>query len=164
MTSGGESLLSIIFRFVNFAILLFILIRFAGRPLKKYLMERHLRIKDEIESKRKAIEETQTLREELEKKISAVDVEIEEMKRNLIEEAQKERERMISEANAFVNRLKEQIALMRQQELKEMTLLVKEEVAKRVIEEAENIIRERLKKEDHDLLVKDFIERLRGLS
>jgi len=46
MTVGGESLWSIAFRFLNFAVLLAILIKFAGKPLKNYLANRHNARKD----------------------------------------------------------------------------------------------------------------------
>lgn len=161
---GGESLLSVFFRFVNFAILLAILIRFAGRPLKRYLSERHQRIKDEIESKNRIIMETESLKNEIHEKISRLDAEIEDIKRKVLEEAYKEKERIISEARELADKLKEQVALTKEQEIKEMRAMIREEVAKKAIAEAERIIRQALKKEDHDRLVNEFIERIRGLS
>ncbi len=161
---GEESLLSVFFRFVNFAILLAILIRFAGRPLKRYLSERHQRIKDEIESKNRIILETESLKNEIHEKISRLDAEIEDIKRKVLEEAYKEKERIISEARELADKLKEQVALTKEQEIKEMRAMIREEVAKKAIAEAERIIRQALKKEDHNRLVNEFIERIRGLS
>lgn len=164
MTHGGESLLSIVFKFVNFAILLAILIKFAGKPFKRYLTERHQRIKDDIENRKRSLDEAESLKIELKKKMDRLDAELEEIRKRVLEEAYAEKERIISEAKAFANKLKEQAALTREQELKEMRLQLREEIAKRSLEKAEEIIKQSLKKEDHERLVKDFLERLRSLN
>ncbi len=39
MAPGGESLWSLIFKFLNFGILVAVLIYFVGKPLKKFLAE-----------------------------------------------------------------------------------------------------------------------------
>ena len=60
MTIGGESLWSIALKFLNFAVLLAILIKFAGKPLKTYLANRHNAIKEKIEETNRMLDEAET--------------------------------------------------------------------------------------------------------
>ncbi|MCX7858202.1 MAG: ATP synthase F0 subunit B [Deltaproteobacteria bacterium] len=164
MTHSGESLLSIVFKFVNFTILLAILIKFASKPIKNYLFERHQRIKDEIENRKKALDEIDSKKRELELKLQRLDAEVEEIRKKVLEEAYAEKERIISEARTLAQKMKDQAMLTKEQEIREIREMIKQEIAKRSIFEAERIIRETLRKEDHDRLVRDFIERLRSFN
>ncbi|MCS7280334.1 MAG: ATP synthase F0 subunit B [Desulfobacterota bacterium] len=161
---GEESGLSILFKFINFGILVAILVKFAGKPLKKFFLERHERVKNEIETGKTTYAQIETLKAELQRKLEALDTEVEEIKKKVMEEAYAQRDMIISEAKAFAERLREQAILTKEQELKETRLMIREKIAEKCVDEAERIIRENLKKEDHDRLVRDFIERLRSVS
>lgn len=164
MTQAGESLLSILFKLVNFGILLAILLKFAGKPVKRFFLERHKKVKQEIGDKEKMLQEMDSLISEIKTKIGRLDLEIQEIRKKVLEEAYAERDRIIKEAEALADKLREQVSLTKEQEIKEMRRYVMEEVAKRTVEEAERLVVESIKKEDHARLVKAFIERLRNLN
>ena len=73
MAAGGESLWSIVFKFVNFGILVAALIYFVGKPLKKFLANRHKTIKDKIEETQKALNEAQELRTRYQDRLAKLD-------------------------------------------------------------------------------------------
>ena len=164
MTQGGESLLDWVFKFVNFAVLVGILIKFAGKPLKDYLRNRHDTIKAKIDEANKTVQEAEALKAQYERKLSQLDEEVEAFKKAVIEEAEKEKQKIMNEANEFASRIREQARIAYEQELKDAMSAIKEEIARLTMERAEKLIAERLTKEDHNRMVGDFIEKLRSLN
>lgn len=164
MTGGSESWLSLVFKFVNFAVLLGLLIKFAGKPLKEYFANRHKAVKDKLDEAEKRIKEAQAIKAEYESRLAALDVEIEAFKKTIMEEAEKEKQKMVDEATHFVSKLKEQAMLTYEQEIKEVRDRIKEDIARLTIERAEKLVKERLTKEDHHKMVEAFIENMRSLN
>lgn len=163
MSHGGESLLSILFKFANFAILLAIVVKFAGKRFKNYLSERHERIKSEVESRKKEIEDGKIRLEEIRRKLDDLDREIDEVKRRVLDEARSEKERIMSEVKAQKDKVESQLSLIRELEISEMKKRLRQEIAERAVLEAERIIKSNVRPEDHERLVKDFLDRLRSL-
>jgi len=164
MTQGGESLLDWVFKFLNFAVLVGLLIKFGGKPLKDYLQNRHNTIKTKIDEANKAVEEAEALKAQYERKLSQLDNEIEAFKKVVIEEAQKEKQKIIDEATEFASRIREQARIAYEQEMKDAMNTIKEEIARLTMERAEKLIAEKLTKEDHNTMVGDFIEKLRSMN
>jgi len=164
MTQGGESLLSWAFKFLNFAVLVGILIKFAGKQLKDYLQNRRNTIKAKVEEASRMLQEAELLKTQYESKLSQLDDEMEVFKEAVIEEAQKEKQKIIDEATEFASRIREQARIAYEQEMKDTMSTIKEEIAQLTMERAEKLIAERLTKEDNNRMVIDFIEKLGSLN
>lgn len=164
MTAGGESWLDWLFKIINFAVLVGILIKFAGKPLKNYLVTRHNSIKEKLEeAERKAIE-AEALRAKYEERLAGLEKELEAFKKDILEETEKERKKILADAEAFALRIKQQAGITYEQEVREIRGKIKEEIARLTVEKAETLIREKVGKKDHDQMVEDFIEKLRSLN
>ena len=164
MAAGGESLWSIVFKFVNFGILVAALIYFVGKPLKKFLANRHKTIKDKIEETQKALNEAQELRTRYQDRLAKLDEEIEAFKKQILTEAEEEKKKIVDDAVKFSVKIKEQARLTAQQEQKEIARRIKEEIARLTVEDAEKLIAEKITKADHEKMVDDFIVKLRSLN
>lgn len=164
MTGGSESLLSWVFKLVNFGILVAVLVKFAGKPLKNYVISRHKAVKDRVDEAARKLEEAETLRKEYEEKLEGLDAEIAEFRKTMIEQAEREKTRILKEAEALAARIKQQAVLTYEQESRESLTRIRSEIARLTVERAEAIVRERMTKEDHNLMVEDFIEKLRSLN
>lgn len=164
MTQGGESLLDWVFKFVNFAVLVGILIKFAGKPLKDYLQNRRNTIKAKIDEANRTVQEAEALKEQYERKLSQLGDEMEAFKKAVIEGAEKEKQKIVDEANEFASRIREQARIAYEQELKDAMNTIKEEIARLTMERAEKLIAQKLTREDHNRMVGDFIEKLRSLN
>jgi len=164
MAPGGESLWSLIFKFLNFGILVAALIYFVGKPLKKFLANRHKSIKETIEDTQKALNEAEALRARYKERLAGLDGEIEAFKKQVLQEAEEEKDKIIDESLKFSARIKEQARLTSQQEQKEMARRIKEEIARLTVEEAEKLITEKITKSDHEKMVDDFIIKLRSMN
>jgi F-type H+-transporting ATPase subunit b len=164
MATGGESWLSWVFKFVNFAILIGILIKFAGKPLKDYFYNRHKGIKDKLEQAEKMLQEAENLRKEYMEKLAGFDREIDAYKKVIYEKMANDARKMSIETMELVFRIRNQATLTYEQEVKETQYKIKEEIAKLTVERAERLIVERLNKNDHDSIVEEFIDKLRSLN
>lgn len=164
MTGGGESLWSIALKFFNFAVLLALLIKLAGKPLKNYLANRHNEVKEKIDETNRVLAEAETLKATYEAKLTKLDEEIEAFKKTVMSEVEKEKAKIIAEATQFADKTKEQARLTYEQELKDAKKKIKEDIARLTIEGAEKLIVEKINKTDHEKMIEDFIVKLRSLN
>ena len=164
MTGGSESWLSWAFKIFNFAVLVAILVKFAGKPLKNYLQARSSDVKGKMDEADRLFKEAETLRNEYQARLSKLDGEIEAFKKSIQEETEKEKTKILAEATEFAKRIKEQANITYQQEIREMTSKIKEEIAKLTMERAEKLIVEKYDRRDHEGMVDEFIEKLRSLN
>ena len=164
MTGGSESIWSWVFKFVNFIVLAGILVKFAGKPLKEYLENRHRTIKNKLEEAERMLREAEALRVEYEKKIAKLDEEVAAFKETVVAQAEKEKKKILDEAAYLASKIKEQAKLTYEQEAKEAIDKIKEEIARQTIEKAEKIVMEKLTKDDHNRMVGEFIEKLRSMN
>lgn len=164
MTAGSESWLSWAFKVFNFAVLVAILVKFAGKPLKNFLQNRSADIRGKLDEADRLFKEAEELKEEYKSRLSKLDDEIEAFKRSVLEDTEKEKKKILDEATGFAKRIREQANLTYQQEIREMTSRIKEEIAKLTMERAEKLIIEKYNRKDHELMVDEFIEKLRSLN
>src|SRR5262249_43152560 len=80
--------------FINFALLLFLLVRFAGKPISSFLEGRHQTVKRELEESRKRWDEARDRMKEYEAKIEKMERERETLIKQYEEQAQREVERI----------------------------------------------------------------------
>jgi F-type H+-transporting ATPase subunit b len=164
MAGGGESLIDWVYKLLNFAVLVGILVVFAGKPLKNFLANRHNAVKEKLEEANRMIKEAEAVKVEYANRLARLDEEIETFKKVMIQETEKERKKIFDEAEAFAARIKEQAKITYEQEIREVKARIREEIARLTMERAEKLVAERVNKADHDHLVEEFIEKLRSLN
>ncbi|MCX5807297.1 MAG: ATP synthase F0 subunit B [Proteobacteria bacterium] len=164
MTGGSESWLSWVFKFINFAVLVGVIVKFGAKPLKEYFINKHTIVKDKIEEADRMLKEAQELKATYESKLGNLDKEIEAFKKTVLEEAENEKKKVMNEAMVLVSKLKEQAAITSAQEAKEVSGKIKEEIVRLTMEQAEKLVKERLTKEDHNRMVEEFIEKMGSLN
>lgn len=164
MSGGSESWLDWVFKIINFGVLVGLLIKFAGKPLKNYLASRHKTIKQKFEDAERALKEAEALKAQYEEKLSKLDKEIDAFKKSVMEETEREKQKILAEAHQFAARIKEQARLTYEQEAKEIMGRIKEEIAKMTMERTEKLLRERFSKSDHMRMVDEFIEKIRSMN
>ena len=164
MTIGGEPLWQIALKFLNFAVLLAILIKFAGKPLKTYLTNRSNAVREKIDETNKTLAEAETLKRTYEEKLAKLDDEIAIFKKTIMSEIENEKTKILTEATQFASKMKEQARLTYEQEIKEVKDKIKNDIAELTIDGAEKLIAEKMSKADHDKMIEDFIVKLRSLN
>lgn len=159
----GEGL-SLLFKFINFAILVAIIIKFAGKPLKGFLRQRHEAVKEKIERAEHVLKEAGETKQLYEEKLSRLEAEIQSFRKGVVGEMEKERKKILEEARALAARIREQAELAYGQEMKEALAKVRAEIAERTIKIAEQRVLQTFGKDDHERMVEEFIKKVRSIN
>lgn len=152
----------LLWRVVNFAILLWILIKFTGKPLKNYFANRREVLIKAIDEAREAKEAAERLYREYEKKIAGLDDEVKELESRIRSEAEAEKQRILSEAEQFAVKVKRQAEQMANQEVIMAKRRLKDEAANLSMQAAEKMIKENISAADRDKMVENYLEKVVG--
>lgn len=163
--SGGEqgsSLMDWVWRILNFAILVFVLVKFLNKPLRNFLQQR----KELIEKSIKEAQEAKALAlkalAEVEERLKVKDKEIEEIISSAKTSGEREKERLIEEGEKLKAKILEQAKVNIDFELKRAKDAIKAEAVEAAMQLAEDKIKSKLTKEDQERLMKESIKLLRG--
>lgn len=164
LESLGFEFPKFLWQLVNFLILLFILKKFAYKPMLNMLDERKKSIEDAINNAETAKNEAEKLRKEYESRLAEAKQEAqsviakatklgEEMKNEIITNAQ-------NEANKAIQRAQEEIAIEKDQAI----AALRDEVAILAIMAAGKVLGKTISVEDHKKLVNDFVAEVGDLK
>ena len=145
---------------INFGIVVFVLFKFAYKPLLKHMNERTETIEKGLDDARKAQEKLEKAEEEKSGKLKEARLEAlgileeagkqaEKNKETIVGEARKEAEKVVVQA-------KKQIEMEKEKMLKE----VKQEVGELVVSATEKVIGKKMKEEDDKRLIDEVVSSL----
>lgn len=160
----AEGYLSFLFKVVNFAVLVGVLVKYTRKPFKDYLIRRHQAVKEKLEEASRLIEEAEQAKQAYQARLSGLEAEIDAFRKSVTQEMEKEKKKILDEAADLAARIREQAHLAYSQETKEAMAQIRSEIAERTIKAAEQKVRDTFKKEDHDRMVEEFIEKVRSIA
>ena len=152
----------LLWRVINFAVLLWILIKFTGKPIKNYFANRQEALVKGINEAREAKEAAERLYQEYQKKLAHIEDEVKELESRIRAEAEGEKQRILSEAEQFVVKVKQQAEQMANQEVVMAKRRLKDAAAKLAIDAAEKMIKENISAADQDKMVENYLEKVVG--
>jgi F-type H+-transporting ATPase subunit b len=150
----------LLWRAINFAALLIILLKFGAKPVGNMLKGRQLAIKEQfetLEAKKAAADKSY---QSYEAKLSQIDIEVKQIMENAIAQGVEEKDRIIAEANRAADDIKRQAEMAVQHEIAAVQLQLREEVANQAVLMAEELIKKNLQKDDQVKLVEDYLEKV----
>lgn len=163
--SGGEqggSIMDWVWRILNFAILVFVLVKFLNKPLRSYLQQR----KELIEKSIKEAQEAKALAlkalAEVEERLKVKDKEIEEIISSARVSGEREKERLIEEGEKLKVKILEQAKTNIDFELKMAKEAIKAEAVETAMQLAEEKIKAKMTKEDQERLLKESLKLIEG--
>ena len=166
LAAGGGAdrsadLRDLLYRFINFALLVIILVWALKKADVKSLFSKRIDdIREKLETLKKDKEEAEEKYQVIDKKLKAFEKERIEILEQYKKEGEAEKERIIAEANLRVQQIIEQSEATIQQEIQAAKDKLKQEVVNLSAQKAQEIIAREMKDEDQDRLVQDFIERV----
>ena len=149
-------------KLLNFAVVVGILLKFAAKPAKNFLQNRRNSVKEKVDEADRLFKEAENLKSTYESKLAGLDSEMEALRKAAIEEAEKEKSRIVAEALALAERIRQQAQLAYDQEMKDAMTAVQAQIARRTLQAAEASVRQIFMEEDHNKMVDEFVEKLRG--
>ncbi len=159
-----EKLWDLLWRAVNFAVLLIILVKFGSKPIGNMLKGRQLAIKEEFETLEAKKAEADEAYRGVEEKLSGVDQEVKKILETAVAQGEAEKERIITEAKRAADDIKRQAEMAILHEIADTKLLLREEVANQAILMAEELVKKNLQPGDQDKLVEDYLEKVGAIQ
>jgi F-type H+-transporting ATPase subunit b len=150
----------ILTQLVAFLIFLWIMKRYAWRPILRLLDERREKIAGEFDRIDGIKAETERLRAEYEERLKTIEQQARERIQEAVGEgrrvAQEIREQAHADARAITNKAKENVQL----EVEKARVQLKEDIIRMTMAALDRILRESVNREQHSGLVADFIENI----
>ncbi|BCB96954.1 ATP synthase subunit b [Dissulfurispira thermophila] len=159
--AGGEhggSIMEWVWRIVNFAILVFILVKFLNKPLKNYLQQRKELIEKSIKEAQEAKELAMKALREVEERLKVKDKEVEDIISSAKVSGEKEKERLIQEGERLKVKILEQAKTNIEYEVKKAKEAIKAEAVDAAMQLAEEKIKAKITKDDHEKLFQESLK------
>jgi len=148
------------FRIMNFAVLLFLLVKFAAKPIGSGLAGRRKAIRDEIEElEAKKIAAEKSYRE-FEQKLATVEKDIDKVVDRAIAQAEVEKAKIIEKAEQAASDIKRAAEMAIQKEIMEARRTLKNDVAEQAAVLAEELIVKNLTAGDQVKIVEDYLAKV----
>ncbi len=150
----------LLYRILNFAVLLGVLIWLLSKPIANGLRARQQSIKDNFDDLEERKAEADSAYQAYEGKLASIDQEISEIIQSAVAQGEADKERIISEANRAAEDIKKQAEMAIQHELAEAKLQLREEVANQAVVLAEELIKKNLQDADQVKLIEEFLAKV----
>jgi F-type H+-transporting ATPase subunit b len=145
---------------LNFAFMLWLLNRYARRPLLDYLAQRSQGIREELDSAQARLLEAEQELDALRTRLAAFDGEAERILATAEQVAQSEKQHAVERARETADRLREDAQRVVQQEIARARTELRAEAANLSTRLAGELLRDKLEPEDDKRLVKEFVDRI----
>ena len=150
----------LLWRTLNFAVLLIVLIKVLAKPVANGLRARQQSIKEEFIDLEERKVEADSAYQTYEEKLASIEQEISDIIQSAVAQGEAEKERIISDANRAAEDIKRQAEMAIQHELAEAKLKLREEVANQAVILAEELIRKNLRDADQVKLIEDSLAKV----
>jgi len=150
----------LLWRTLNFAVLLVVLIKVLSKPLANGLRARQQSIKEQFTDLEERKAEADKAYQNYEEKLAAIDQEVSDIIQAAVAQGEAEKERIIQEANRAAEDIKRQAEMAIQHELTQAKLQLREEVANQAVMMAEELIRKNLQEADQVKLIEDYLAKV----
>lgn len=141
---------------VNLAILLGILFYYLREPLKTFIQQRHVSVREELVNVREMLHKAQERYDEFSAKLKAIDVEIKTLHDQAKQEAQSSKTRVLADAQKLASHIVADSRMAAQALYGDLKTQLSTELGNRVLERAESLVRERITAEDRARIKKEF--------
>jgi F-type H+-transporting ATPase subunit b len=165
LAAGGESgVADLIWRIVNLALLLAVLVVFARKPMKAFFQDRRDRIQGELQSAAQLRKEAEQRYAKWQRQLVDLDAELERVRATARERAEAERERILADARAAAERIRSDAHVAVEQELRRAREQLREEASALSIQLASELLEAQVTDTDRDRLLDEFIAKIEQSS
>jgi F-type H+-transporting ATPase subunit b len=145
---------------INFAILVFVLVKFGRKPIKEFFRNRTEMIEKSLKEAQEAKELAQKTLNEVRERLDNTDNEIEQILGSARKSGEKEKKAIIAEGERIKAKILDQAKANIDFELQKAKETIKSDAALMALELAEKQIRDKLGQKEQEALIDDYIKRL----
>ncbi len=157
---NGRQLWDLVWRIINFLILVGFLVYLLKTPFKNFLNQRQQSIMESLKKAGEAKEEAKRQFEAIEQKLAKASEEIEEITKMLAEQGASEKKKILENAQHEAERIKQQARFMADQEVKKAQAILRKEAVELAANMAEALLKEKITERDHKRLIDEYIEKV----
>jgi F-type H+-transporting ATPase subunit b len=151
-----------LWKIVNFAILVVILVKFVGKPLKEFLRKRTEVIEKTLQEARQAKELAQKALTEVEERLKYKDKEIEDILAASLSSAKLEQDSLVLQGVRMRDKILEQAQTGIEYGLRQAKEEIRAEAVEIAMEMAENKLKEKLTPDTQDRLIEESLAKIEG--
>jgi F-type H+-transporting ATPase subunit b len=155
----GAKLKDLLWRVMNFAALVFILVKFGGRPVARYFDDRRRAIADELKNMEARRDEAEQACKAFEARLAGMEDEIALTVERAVASAAKEKERILAEAEQAAQEIRRQAEAAVQAAVAAAQRGLQEEVAEQAAAMAEQLIVKSLTPTDHVAIIEQYLDK-----
>lgn len=164
-SAGGEvdhkaQLWDFMWRLLNFAVLVFILYKLAWKRLVNFFRNRREDIKTSLAETEERKVEAEEKFKEYEVKLTKATDDIQNISEMIKAQGFAEKQKLIADAEKAAEKMKEDAKARMDQDLKKAGSQLRAEAVELSIKVAEDILKRNVSKEDHEKMVKEYIDRM----
>lgn len=160
---GGEGgWTTLIFQAINLALLIGLLVYFAGRPIRRFLGTRAETVTREVAEATRLHAEARAKLDEYEARLASLQQEAEALLAEFRREGEAEKERLVAEAKAEAERITREAERTAAYEVSRARARLEAEVVDRAVALAEQLLREKMTPADIRRLTTDYLTELEG--
>jgi F-type H+-transporting ATPase subunit b len=156
----AAKLKDLFWRILNFAVLIFILVKFLAKPIATSLGGRRQEIKDELEAMQARRDEAEQTYKAFEVRLAGMEDELTKLVNKAKAMAEKEKTRILAEAETAAKEIQRQAEVSVQETLAQAKSSLQTEIAEQAVIMAEELIVKNLTKEDQVAITEQYLERV----
>ncbi len=149
-----------LWRVLNIAVVLWVIIKFAGKPVREFFAGRRETLLQGVQEAQEAKAAAESIYSEYQSKLVGLEGELQEMEKRAQLEAEREKERMLQETEALVAKLQQQTRQMADQEVSTAQRTLRDEAARLAVEVAERLVKENVSDTDRKMMVENYLEKV----
>jgi F-type H+-transporting ATPase subunit b len=157
---SSDKLWDLLLRVINFAVLIWLIVKFGAKPIGSGLAGRQRRIKEDLAELEQRKTEAERSYREFESKLANVEKDIDTIVERAVAQAEIEKTKIIEKAEKAAEDIKRQAELAVQQEIMQANRTLKNQIAEQAAVMAEELIVKNLTKEDQVAIVEDYLEKV----
>jgi F-type H+-transporting ATPase subunit b len=163
---GGEEvdlkaqLIDFAWRIVNFIILLYILYKLMWKKMKSFFAGRREGIQASLDEAEVVKADAEKKFKEYDEKIKKAEEEIQGISAMIKAQGEEEKKRIIADAERTSVKMKEDAKARMEQELKKAKNELRLEASELAVQMAEDILKKKVTKEDHEGMVREYLDRM----
>lgn len=160
---GGETparLWDLVYRVVNAAAVILVLVLLVRKPLKQMLASRRQTIQEDLENLEARKKSAQEALEETLARLKDVEAEKDKILENFRKQGEAERDKILAEAESMADQVKVRAKAAIEQHMAETRRRLQDEIAVASAQQAMEMIKKSFKPEDQGRLVEEYLEKV----
>lgn len=145
---------------VNFALLVFVIVRMGRQPLLTFLQSRRDAIQTSLTEAARIKTEAEAKHRHYSERLSHLDSELASLRAEMIKAGEQERDRIVAEAEIKAARLRHDADFIIEQKLKQLRIDLTKEAVEAAIEAAASLIRQQATAADQQKIAQDYLVHL----